>query len=108
MKCKRLLFLLLLFTATALSEQSFGQADGMVIKGKVTGKDGLALASVSVIVKGKTNEGTLTDSEGNFTLRVKENSNAKWLYLIVVLFGLIHGTGFSYVLKAMLGNEEAK
>ncbi len=42
-----------------------------------------------------------------YHLRVKENSNAKWIYVIVVLFGLIHGTGFSYLLKAMLGKEEA-
>ncbi|MBP9069626.1 MAG: HupE/UreJ family protein [Bacteroidia bacterium] len=42
-----------------------------------------------------------------YHLRVKENSNAKWIYMIVVLFGLIHGTGFSYLLKAMLGKEEA-
>lgn len=49
-----------------------------------------------------------------YHLSAKENSNAKCLpagqagvYIIVVLFGLIHGTGFSYLLKAMLGKEEA-
>ncbi len=42
-----------------------------------------------------------------YHLWTKENSNAKWIYLIVVMFGLIHGTGFSYLLKAMLGKEEA-
>jgi len=58
-----------------------------------------------------------------YCLKVKENSNAKCLpaglpaegmkagkagiYLIVIFFGLIHGTGFSYLLKAMLGKEEA-
>jgi len=42
-----------------------------------------------------------------YHLSAKENSNAKWVYVIVVLFGLIHGTGFSYLLKAMLGKEEA-
>jgi ABC-type antimicrobial peptide transport system permease subunit len=42
-----------------------------------------------------------------YHLKAKENSNAKWVYVIVVLFGLIHGTGFSYLLKAMLGKEEA-
>jgi len=42
-----------------------------------------------------------------YHLKAKENSNAKLVYLIVVLFGLIHGTGFSYLLKAMLGKEEA-
>lgn len=42
-----------------------------------------------------------------YHISAKENSNAKWVYIIVVLFGLIHGTGFSYLLKAMLGKEEA-
>lgn len=42
-----------------------------------------------------------------YHLSAKENSNAKWVYVIVVLFGMIHGTGFSYLLKAMLGKEEA-
>lgn len=42
-----------------------------------------------------------------YLLIVKENSKTKWMYLIVVIFGLIHGTGFSYLLKAMLGKEEA-
>ena len=74
MNCKRLLLLLLIVTAAACFEQVFAQVAGMVIKGKVTGKDGLALASVSVTVKGKPNEATLSDAEGNFILRVKENS----------------------------------
>lgn len=42
-----------------------------------------------------------------YQLWAKENTETKWLYIIVVLFGLIHGTGFSYLLKAMLGREEA-
>ena len=74
MKCKRLLLLLLIISVASFFEHSFAHVAGMVIKGKVTGKDGLALASVSVIVKGKPNETTLTDAEGNFILKVKENS----------------------------------
>jgi len=37
------------------------------------------------------------------------NSSGKhvpWLYLLVTIFGLIHGMGFSFLLKAMLGKEE--
>lgn len=37
----------------------------------------------------------------------KETKHINWMYLSVVLFGLIHGMGFSYLLKAMLDKEES-
>ena len=37
----------------------------------------------------------------------KESKNNKWLYISVLFFGLIHGLGFSYLLKAMLDKEES-
>ena len=74
MKSKRLLLLLLTLTATNFFQSSFAQATGQLIKGKVTGKDGVILSGASVAMKGKPNEATLTDGEGNFVLRVKESS----------------------------------
>lgn len=32
---------------------------------------------------------------------------AKWNYILALIFGLIHGLGFSYLLKAMLGTSES-
>jgi hypothetical protein len=37
----------------------------------------------------------------------KENKKTAVVYFLVACFGLIHGLGFSYLLKAMLGREEA-
>ena len=63
---------ILLFTINlVLVCASFGQ---QVLKGKVTAKSGTPVAGVTVMVKEKTNEATQTDAEGNFTLRVAENS----------------------------------
>lgn len=42
-----------------------------------------------------------------YQLWKREKGDAKWIYIMVVLFGLIHGTGFSYLLKAMLGGQQA-
>lgn len=43
----------------------------VVIRGKVTGEAGVALAGASVVVKGTT-RGTTTNNEGNFTLSVPD------------------------------------
>jgi len=37
----------------------------------------------------------------------KKEEQQKFTYIVVIGFGLIHGLGFSYLLKAMLGKEEA-
>jgi hypothetical protein len=42
-----------------------------------------------------------------YSLWKREHAKSNVVYLVVALFGLIHGTGFSYLLKAMLGREEA-
>ena len=66
---KKLLFISLVlciavFTASAQTKQ---------ITGKVTSKDdGAPIPGVSVVVSG-TSTGTITDTDGNFTLRVPEN-----------------------------------
>jgi hypothetical protein len=36
-----------------------------------------------------------------------ESKNPTFLLFVVVFFGLIHGLGFSYLLKSMLGKEES-
>src|ERR1700742_3064717 len=52
--------------------QSVTQA-GKTITGKVTGDNGIGLASASVIVKG-TPKGTTTDSTGSFTINVPDKN----------------------------------
>ncbi len=42
-----------------------------------------------------------------YALWNKENKKTTVVYIVVACFGLIHGLGFSYLLKAMLGREEA-
>lgn len=42
-----------------------------------------------------------------YALWNRENKKVNVVYIIVAGFGLIHGLGFSYLLKAMLGKEEA-
>jgi len=37
----------------------------------------------------------------------KKEARQKFTYSIIICFGLIHGLGFSYLLKAMLGKEES-
>ena len=64
-----------------------------IIKGKITGKDGVPLPGVSVMLKGKPVEGVVTDAEGNYTLRVKETS------------GTIVFTSVGYSLKEIPFNE---
>jgi hypothetical protein len=41
------------------------------------------------------------------TYKNTENKNSPLLYGITLFFGLIHGLGFSYLLRAMLGKEES-
>lgn len=73
MKCKLLLsFICILFSTAGLVAHA--QTKVTILKGKVTGKDGAPLPSVSVMLKGKPVEGVVTDADGNYTLRVKETS----------------------------------
>ena len=64
---KRTLFALLgvfLFAAPAFAQQK-------TVTGKVTSEQGVALASVSVVIKG-TNTGTATNNDGNYSIRVAD------------------------------------
>jgi hypothetical protein len=42
-----------------------------------------------------------------WNIKKPNEQQSKFLYFIVVFFGLIHGLGFSFLLKAMLGAEES-
>lgn len=37
----------------------------------------------------------------------RKQTKHKYMYAVVLCFGLVHGLGFSYLLKAMLGKEES-
>src|SRR5689334_15976204 len=66
-KFLRTVFLLLLFSATALAQER-------IVSGKVTSaEDGSVIPGANVIVKGTTN-GTTTDSNGSFQLSVPNNA----------------------------------
>ncbi|MFN8271546.1 MAG: TonB-dependent receptor plug domain-containing protein [Chitinophagaceae bacterium] len=92
MKCKLLLcFICILFSTAGF--MAHAQNKVTIIKGKITGKDGVPLPGVSVMLKGKPVEGVVTDAEGNYTLRVKETS------------GTIVFTSVGYSLKEIPFNE---
>lgn len=48
----------------------------------------------------------LTATYELWCLLKRKQAKHKYMYVIVVCFGLVHGLGFSYLLKAMLGKEE--
>jgi TonB-linked SusC/RagA family outer membrane protein len=60
-----------LFTDTERSTESYQQQKS--VTGKVTDSSGASLPGVSVVVKGTTN-GTITDANGAYSLRVPENA----------------------------------
>jgi HupE / UreJ protein len=43
----------------------------------------------------------------NIAVKNTDKKHSKWRYLLALLFGLIHGLGFSNYLKSMLGKEES-
>ncbi|MEN8116405.1 MAG: carboxypeptidase-like regulatory domain-containing protein [Bacteroidota bacterium] len=55
----------------SIIETNEGNATKHTIKGKVTNENGKALPAASIIIKGKT-IGTVTDSYGNYELRLEE------------------------------------
>jgi len=64
----KVLSLMLLICATAWAQ------GGITVKGTVTDSNGDALIGASVVVKGNTSVGTITDFDGNFTLSVPSES----------------------------------
>jgi hypothetical protein len=42
-----------------------------------------------------------------WNIKKKQKEQSNFLYFVVIFFGLIHGMGFSFLLKAMLGKEES-
>ncbi len=43
----------------------------------------------------------------NLFLRAKPEANYKFNYVLALVFGFVHGMGFSYILKSLLGKEES-
>jgi len=68
MNRKLLLWLWVLSVSALHSIPSFSQQPATLLKGRVTGKDGLPIAGASVQIKGKSRETSQTDTDGNFTL----------------------------------------
>jgi len=53
---------------------SFSQVTDIIIKGKITGKDGQPLAGVTVQLKDKPSETTQTETDGSFVLHTKTST----------------------------------
>ncbi len=49
----------------------------------------------------------ITTCLSNIYFRNKQRINYQFNYALALLFGFIHGMGFSYMLKSMLGKEES-
>ena len=49
----------------------------------------------------------ITTSLSNIYFRNKQRINYQFNYALALLFGFIHGMGFSYMLKSLLGKEES-
>ena len=64
-----------LFTAILLLAVLGMQAQSLTVKGKVVDSDGFEVIGANVIIKGSAGTGTITDIEGNYTLKV--NNAAK-------------------------------
>ncbi|MBF0650052.1 TonB-dependent receptor [Dysgonomonas sp. GY75] len=71
--------LTLLFISIQLFAFAFGQQQ-FQLKGKVSSTDGELLAGVSVTIDGTTN-GTMTDSDGNYTLTVKSGDQVTFSFI---------------------------
>lgn len=69
-----LALLLIWITALAVPAASAPKAD-RTVTGKVTDENSLGLPGVSVVIKGSTS-GTITDSEGNYSLTTPDNAAA--------------------------------
>ena len=70
----------LLFCLVALISLSVS-AQNVTVKGTVTDKTGETVIGASVVQKGNTGTGTITDIDGNFTLNVPANSTLVFSYV---------------------------
>lgn len=70
----------LLFCLVAVISLSVS-AQNVTVKGTVTDKTGETVIGASVVQKGNTGNGTITDIDGNFTLSVPANSTLIFSYV---------------------------
>lgn len=66
-------FLPITFIFLITSFFSYGQEKK--VSGKVTDENGIGMVSVSVVVKGETQQGTVTDANGSFSINVPDNNS---------------------------------
>ena len=82
--CFFCLFGLMLFANTSLATKRAGSAaepKQITVTGKVTDQNSISLIGVAIIVKGQTNIGTITDTEGNYKITVPSHSTLVFSYL---------------------------
>lgn len=71
---------ILIFCSVLLGQISFAQA--LRVTGQVTSaEDGFSLPGVTVSVKGTTNEGTITDMDGNYSINVAKGKTLVFTYV---------------------------
>ena len=70
----------LLFCLVAVISLSVS-AQNVTVTGTVTDKTGETVIGASVVQKGNTSNGTITDIDGNFSLRVPANSTLVFSYV---------------------------
>ena len=71
---------ILIFCSVLLGQISFAQA--LRVTGQVTSaEDGFSLPGVTVSVKGTTNEGTITDMDGNYSINVSKGKTLVFTYV---------------------------
>src|SRR5574344_1094516 len=95
-KLFRIIFLFVFaMMVTALQAQT--------VKGNVVDQDGEPIIGASVVEKGNTRNGTVTDLDGNFTLQLKTGKKAVISYLGMISQEIGLGEGQHVVLKENSG-----
>ncbi len=93
-KWKKLVFLITAFTVGHSISLALSVAGHMEIKTELVE----FLISFSIVV---------TAAYQLYYARKENNGQPVFLYFMVLFFGLVHGLGFSFLLKSMLGKEES-
>lgn len=76
-KRKWILALCLMLTTTL----AWAQGGGTTVKGKVVDPTNEPLIGVTILVDGQTTGGTVTDFDGNYTIKVPSNATLKFSYI---------------------------
>ncbi|WPV01780.1 SusC/RagA family TonB-linked outer membrane protein [Mucilaginibacter sp. cycad4] len=79
---KLILYLMLCCISCSFLNPVYAQTNGVIVQGKVKDTEGKAIAGATVSEKGIPANGTVTDMEGRFQLKLKGNSNTIIISLI--------------------------